>query len=137
MVRYIFAAGHLLYAIADNKDDSVLQTQLAEIHSLKDQLKAENDSLLSTKQTLKDLQEKIRGEKEESRVQTSLLQSNTELRERIQADERRKIEEENAAILKDNLDTLKLEIKQEKAELTVTIIIQWWILVCGDLLYII
>ncbi|XP_064405609.1 kinesin-like protein klp-20 [Halichondria panicea] len=98
-------------------NDSVQQTQLADIHSLKDQLKAENDSLKSVKQTLKDLQEKIKSEKEDTRVQSSLLRSNIELREMIQADERRKIEGENAAILRDNLETLKLEIEQEKAEL--------------------
>lgn len=100
-------------------NDSVQQTQLADIHSLKDQLKAENDSLKSVKQTLKDLQEKIKSEKEDTRVQSSLLRSNIELREMIQADERRKIEGENAAILRDNLETLKLEIEQEKAELKV------------------
>ena len=107
-------------SLSEQPDESAQQAQLGEIHSLKNKLKTENESLKSIKQQLKDLQEKIKAEKEESRVQSSLLQTNTELREIIQADERKKIESENAAILKDNLESLKLEIDQEKAELKVT-----------------
>ena len=104
-------------------DDSVSQAQLGVIHTLKEKLKKENDSLKSIKKQLKDLQDKIKVEKEESKVQTSLLQGNVELREIIQADERKKLERENATILKENLDSLKLEIEQEKAELKVSLAI--------------
>ena len=103
-------------------DDSVSQAQLGVIHSLKEKLKRENDSLKSIKKQLKDLQDKIKAEKEESKVQTSLLQGNVELREIIQADERKKLERENATVLKENLDSLKLEIEQEKAELKVSLV---------------
>ena len=98
---------------------SVAQSHLSEIHALKEKLKSENDGLKDTKQQLRDLQERIKAEKEESKVQSTLLQNNVELRERIQADERQKLEKENAAILKEKLDSLKLEIEQEKAELKV------------------
>lgn len=98
---------------------SVVQTHLSEIHTLKEKLKSVNDALKETKQKLKDLQDRIKAEKEESKVQNTLLQNNVELREMIQADERQKLEKENAAILKEKLDSLKLEIEQEKAELKV------------------
>ena len=95
------------------------QAHLSEIHALKETLKKENDELKQTKQQLRDLQDKIKSEEEESKVQNSLLQGNAELRERIQADERERLERENAAILKEKLDSLKLEIEQEKAEVKV------------------
>ena len=95
------------------------QAHLSEIHKLKETLKDENEELKQTKQQLRDLQDKIKYEQEGSKVQTTLLQGNTELRERIQADERERLERENAAILKEKLDSLKLEIEQEKAEVKV------------------
>ena len=100
-------------------DKEVSQAQLGVIHALKETLKRENDSLKETKHQLRDLQDRIKSEEEESKVQTSLLQGNAELRERIQADEREKLEKENEAILKEKLDSLKLEIEQEKAEVKV------------------
>lgn len=97
----------------------VSQVHLGEIHALKEELKNENDRLKDTKQQLRDLQDRIKAEEEETKVQSSLLQGNAELRERIQADERERLERENAAILKEKLDNLKLEIEQEKAEVKV------------------
>ena len=100
-------------------EKEVSQAQLSVIHALKETLKKENDSLKETKHQLRDLQDRIKSEEEESKVQNSLLQGNAELRERIQADEREKLERENEAILKEKLDSLKLEIEQEKAEVKV------------------
>ena len=100
------------------------QTHLGEIHALKEKLKKQNDGLKDTKQQLRELQDRIKTEEEESKVQSSLLQGNVELRERIQADERQRLERENEAILKEKLDNLKLEIEQEKAEVKVRTCIQ-------------
>ena len=103
-------------------EKEVSQAQLSVIHALKETLKKENDSLKETKHQLRNLQDRIKSEEEESKVQNSLLrllQGNAELRERIQADEREKLERENEAILKEKLDSLKLEIEQEKAEVKV------------------
>lgn len=97
----------------------VSQAHLSEIHALKETLKEENDGLKETKRQLRELQDRIKLEEEGSIVQSSLLQGNAELRERIQADERKRLERENAAILKEKLDNLKLEIEQEKAEMKV------------------
>lgn len=102
-------------------EKEVSQAQLGVIHGLKETLKKENDSLKETKHQLRSLQDRIKSEEEESKVQNSLLQGNAELRERIQADEREKLERENEAILKEKLDSLKLEIEQEKAEVKVKI----------------
>ncbi len=141
-------------------EQSVAQAHISEIHRLKEQLRRENDGLKDTKQQLRDLQEKIKSEKEvqyissrifctntgrfgpfsfqhslaiitlsfllhvslhpslqESRVQSTLLQGNAELREMIASGEREKLERENQAILQEKLESLKLEIEQEKAEL--------------------
>ena len=103
------------------KPEKVSQAQLGVIHGLKETLKKENDSLKETKHQLRSLQDRIKSEEEESKVQNTLLQGNAELRERIQADEREKLERENEAILKEKLDSLKLEIEQEKAEVKVKI----------------
>ena len=62
---------------------------------------------------------------QEARVQSTLLQGNAELREIILADEREKLERENASILREKLDSLKLEIEEEKAELQVSIASHW------------
>ena len=56
---------------------------------------------------------------QESKVQTTLLRGNIELREMIASDERQKLERENQTILQEKLDSLKLELEQEKAELMV------------------
>ena len=57
---------------------------------------------------------------QESKVQTTLLRGNIELREMIAFDERQKLERENQTILQEKLDSLKLELEQEKAELMVS-----------------
>ena len=100
-------------------EKEVSQAQLSTIHALKETLKKENDGLKQTRQQLRSLQERIKSEEEESKVQNTILQGNVELRERIQADERERLEKENEAILKEKLDSLKLEIEQEKAEVNV------------------
>ena len=107
-------------------EKEVSQTQLSVIHALKETLKKENDGLKETKHQLRNLQDRIKSEEEESKVQNSLLQGNAELRERIQADEREKLERENEAILKEKLDSLKLEIEQEKAEVKVKLPQVWF-----------
>ena len=61
-------------------------------------------------------------------MQSTLLQGNAELREIILADEREKLERENASVLREKLDSLKLEIEEEKAELQVLITPHWKVL---------
>ena len=113
-----------LLCLIGKPEPEASQTHLGEIHALKEKLKKENDGLKDTKQQLRELQDRIKTEEEESKVQSSLLQGNVELRERIQADERQRLERENEAILKEKLDSLKLEIEQEKAEVKVRTCIQ-------------
>lgn len=110
---------HIYLIHLGKPEPEVSQVHLSEIHALKETLKKNNDGLKEIKQQLRELQDRIKSEEEESKVQTSILQGNAELRERIQADERQRLEKENAAILKEKSDNLKLEIEQEKAEVKV------------------
>lgn len=91
--------------------------KVAEIHGLKEQLKHESESLKKVKQSLKDIQEKQKAEKEEAKLQTVNLKGNWELQQKLETDQRDKMEKENMATLADEMDRIKIESEHEKADL--------------------
>ncbi|XP_022800927.1 kinesin-like protein KIN-4A [Stylophora pistillata] len=93
------------------------KSRVASIHELKEKLKSENDELKKIKHQLKEVQEKQKAEKEEAKSQTTFLKGNAELRYRIETERREKHEKENALTLADEVDRVKMEVEQEKAEL--------------------
>ncbi|XP_015758048.1 PREDICTED: kinesin-II 85 kDa subunit-like isoform X1 [Acropora digitifera] len=93
------------------------KARVSAIHDLKEKLKSENEELKKIKHELKDVQEKQKAEKEEAKSQTTYLKGNAELRYRIESERREKHEKENAATLADEVDRVKMELEQEKAEL--------------------
>ncbi|XP_078601503.1 kinesin-like protein KIF13A [Branchiostoma floridae x Branchiostoma japonicum] len=98
------------------KEDET-KARVGAIHDLKEHLKRETEAIKDIKKRLKDLQEKQRAEKEEARATSSALKGNSELRYRIEAEERQKFEAENRAMIKEELDRMKMELEQEKAEI--------------------
>ncbi|XP_032237821.2 kinesin-II 85 kDa subunit isoform X2 [Nematostella vectensis] len=93
------------------------KAKVAVIHDLKEKLKSENDELKRIKHKLKEVQEKQKLEKEEAKNQSSFLKGNTELRHKLESEQRDKLEKENAQTLAEEVDRVKMEIEQEKAEL--------------------
>ncbi|CAB3983888.1 kinesin KIN-4A [Paramuricea clavata] len=91
--------------------------KVSEIQEMKDRLKQENDNLKKIKHQLKENQEKQKVEKEEAKSQTSFLKGNTELRQRLQSEQRERYEKDNAATLVEEADRIKMESDQEKADL--------------------
>nr|XP_058950704.1 kinesin-like protein unc-104 isoform X1 [Pocillopora verrucosa] len=98
-----------------NEDEN--KSRVASIHDLKEKLKSENDELKKIKHQLKEVQEKQKAEKEEAKSQTTFLKGNAELRYRIETERREKYEKENSLTLADEVDRVKMEVEQEKAEL--------------------
>ena len=90
--------------------------KVAEIHELKEKLKNENDALKKLKQTLKDVQEKQKSEKEDAKTQASTLQGNMEMRYKLEAEKRDKLEKENHAALQEFIDSMNFQTEQEKSE---------------------
>ncbi|XP_065827439.1 kinesin-2b-like [Oscarella lobularis] len=95
---------------------------VAQIHVVKERLKKENEELKELKKKIRDVQDKIKAQKEDAEAHATFLQGNRELREMIERDEREKVERENKAFLADELDKMKLEIEQEKAELKLRVV---------------
>jgi len=91
--------------------------KVAQIHEMKEKLKQENDALKKLKLSLKDVQEKQKNEKEEAKTQTSALKGNMELRFKLEAEQRDKMEKENQQTLADEIDRIKIETEQEKNEI--------------------
>ncbi|PIK49831.1 putative kinesin-like protein FLA10 [Apostichopus japonicus] len=87
------------------------------IHELKEKVKREGESLKEVKKQLKELQDRQKKEKEDMRSQQSDLQHNSELRALARAEERKKLEAENALMLEDELERMKMEVDHQKAEI--------------------
>ncbi|XP_046853337.1 kinesin-like protein klp-20 isoform X2 [Xenia sp. Carnegie-2017] len=105
-----------LVEIGKNKEEES-KSKIVEIQGMKDRLKHENDNLKKIKNELKENQEKQRIEKDEARNQTSFLKGNTELRQRLQSENRERYEKDNAATLVEEADRIKMESEQEKADI--------------------
>ncbi|XP_070553621.1 kinesin-like protein klp-20 [Ptychodera flava] len=97
--------------------ESETKSRVTAIHELKEKLKRESENVKDVKRRLKELQEKQRREKEDVRSENADLRNNAELRRMIEEEERKKLERENAAMLAEELDRMKMEIEHEKAEL--------------------
>lgn len=91
--------------------------KVAEIHGLKEQLKQESEVMKKVKQQLKDIQDKQRSEKEDAKSQTVGMKGNWELIQKLETEKREKLEKENLATLADEMDRIKIESEQEKADL--------------------
>ncbi|KAK3724935.1 hypothetical protein QZH41_017145, partial [Actinostola sp. cb2023] len=94
-----------------------LKSMVSTIHNIKEKLKGENDELKKIKHKLKEIQEKQKSEKEEAKTQTSFMKGNSELRHKVETEQRERVEKENAQTLADEVDRIQMEIEQEKAEL--------------------
>jgi len=93
--------------------------KVAEIHQMKEKLKQQNDYLKRLKQNLKDVQEKQKNEKEDAKSHANSLKGNMELRFKLETENRDKMEKENHQTLADEMDRIKMETEQEKAELKI------------------
>lgn len=87
------------------------------IHELKETVKKEGEALKEVKKQLKELQDRQKKEKEDMRSQQSDLQHNSELRRLAREEERKKLEAENALMLEDELERMKMEVDHQKAEI--------------------
>lgn len=98
-------------------NDEEGKKKVGEIHSLKEQLKQESEVMKKLKQQLKDIQEKQKSEKEDAKSQMVGMKGNWELLQKLETEKREKLEKENMATLADEMDRIKIESEQEKADL--------------------
>lgn len=87
------------------------------IHKLKEQLKQETDKLKVLKQQLLDVQERQQLEKEGAKAQMSSMKGSAELRQKVELEERHKLEESNKSLVAEELERTRLDIDAERAEI--------------------
>ncbi|XP_047126067.1 kinesin-2b isoform X1 [Hydra vulgaris] len=102
---------------AGNGNSKDGKQKVAEIQEMKEKLRQENETLKKIKQNLKEIQDKQKLEKEEAKNQAASLKGNFELRFKLEAENRENMEKENQATLADEIDRVKMETENEKAEL--------------------
>lgn len=105
--------------VETGKNEEESKNKLQEIQEMKERLKQENDNLKQIKHKLKEIQEKQKLEKEEAKTQTSFLKGNTELRQRLQTEQRERFEKDNEATLTEEADRIKMESEQEKTDIQI------------------
>ncbi|KAK2169048.1 hypothetical protein LSH36_12g02042 [Paralvinella palmiformis] len=86
------------------------------IHELKEKLKRDTEVLKSLKKKLKDIQDKLKEENDAAQGIT-VTKGNPELRYKIEAEERRRIEVENKTLIAEELERMKMEAEHQKAEI--------------------
>ncbi|EDV19336.1 uncharacterized protein TRIADDRAFT_62201 [Trichoplax adhaerens] len=86
------------------------------INEVKEKLKHENEILKDVKKRLRENQEKMKKGKMDAKMQYSASRGNLEIQQVIEAEERKKREKEDDAIIEEELERMKVEIQQEKAE---------------------
>ncbi|XP_071951245.1 uncharacterized protein [Antedon mediterranea] len=102
----------------DNKgNEAETKAKVSAIHELKEKIKKESEVVKDVKKRLKELQDKQKREKEELRAQNRDLQSNPKMRAMVMEEERKRLEIENTALLKEELERMKLEVDQQRAEI--------------------
>ncbi|XP_052792846.1 chromosome-associated kinesin KIF4-like [Mya arenaria] len=87
------------------------------IHKLKESLKQETDKLKVLKQALLDVQERQNMEKQGAKSQMSNMKGSAELRQKIELEERHRLEESNKGLVKEELDRVRLDVDAERAEI--------------------
>lgn len=87
------------------------------IHDLKEKVKKENDNLKEVKRQLKELNEKQKRVKEDMRNQHAEVQTSSELRRLAKTEERKRLEAENAQMLEEELERMRMEVDHHKAEI--------------------
>ncbi|XP_072040599.1 osmotic avoidance abnormal protein 3-like isoform X1 [Amphiura filiformis] len=97
--------------------ESETKARVNAIHDLKEKVKKENDNLKEVKRQLKELSEKQKREKEDMRNQHGDLQTSSELRRLAKTEERKKLETENAQMLEEELERMRMEVDHHKAEI--------------------
>ncbi|XP_074651928.1 kinesin-like protein KIF13A [Tubulanus polymorphus] len=91
--------------------------KVATIHELKEKLRNETEDIKLMKHRLREIQEKQRAEKDDANSQNVLLKGNMELRQKVMEEERLRFEKENKLLVAEELERMKLEVDNEKAEI--------------------
>ncbi|XP_064636448.1 kinesin-II 95 kDa subunit-like [Lineus longissimus] len=104
-------------ASSGKASESETKQRVAAIHELKERLKRETENIKDIKSRLKEVQEKQRQEKEDAHSQNVVLKGNADLRQRVEEEERRRLELENQQLISEELERMKMESEHEKAEI--------------------
>jgi len=103
-------------AESGNAKESETKPRVQAIHELKAKIKAESDSMKDIKRRLREVQDKQRSEKETAQG-SALVKGNAELRQMVEAEERKRMETDNKAMVTEEMERVKLETEHEKAEI--------------------
>ncbi|XP_041358432.1 chromosome-associated kinesin KIF4-like [Gigantopelta aegis] len=87
------------------------------IHDLKEKLKRESEALKQLKQQLKDVQDKQKNERENAKSQMTALKGNADLRQKVEREERQRMEAEHKFLVNEELEKVKLDVENEKADI--------------------
>ncbi|GFO11596.1 kinesin-like protein [Plakobranchus ocellatus] len=110
-------ADYAKFTESGKKSDSETKTKVTAIHELKERLKKETEALKSLKEQLVDVQQRQQQERENAKSHTSAIKGNAELRQKVEREERERMELEHKAMIDEELEKSRLEVDTEKTEI--------------------
>lgn len=110
-------AQYAKFAEKGKSSESENKALVTAVHGLKEKLRQETEKLKALKLQLADVQERQQLEKEGARAQMTALKGNAQMRQRIELEERHRLEEANRSIIEEELERTRLDVDAERAEI--------------------
>ncbi|XP_025087513.1 chromosome-associated kinesin KIF4A-like isoform X3 [Pomacea canaliculata] len=99
------------------KSESETKKLVTAIHELKERLKRETEALRKIKDNLSLVQARQQQEREHARAQMTGMKGNAELRQKVELEERKRMEQEHKAMIDEEMEKSKLDVESELAEI--------------------
>ncbi|ESO85910.1 hypothetical protein LOTGIDRAFT_235687 [Lottia gigantea] len=103
------------------KSESETKSRVNAIKTLKDKLKEETEKIKRIKDELNVLLDKQQTERQNAQAQISALKGNANLRQKVEVEERQRLEAENKTLIDEELDRIQMEIESKKADVQMQI----------------
>ncbi|PVD34448.1 hypothetical protein C0Q70_05721 [Pomacea canaliculata] len=105
------------YTESGKKSESETKKLVTAIHELKERLKRETEALRKIKDNLSLVQARQQQEREHARAQMTGMKGNAELRQKVELEERKRMEQEHKAMIDEEMEKSKLDVESELAEI--------------------
>ncbi|KAH3830071.1 chromosome-associated kinesin KIF4-like [Dreissena polymorpha] len=105
------------FAEKGKASESENKSRVTAIHKLKEALKQETEKLKHLKHALVEVQEKQNMEKQGAKSQMTNMKGSAELRQKVELEERHRLEEANKSLVTEELERVKLDVEAERAQI--------------------
>ncbi|XP_067946221.1 chromosome-associated kinesin KIF4A-like [Watersipora subatra] len=109
-------------AESEKTSDADRKSRVEAIHKLKERLQETSDHQKSLKASLQDVQERLRSERADENSKSMTTKGNLPLAWLVEAEERQRIEAEDAAMIAEEIERMKLEVENEKADIKLRLV---------------